>query len=792
MDKTFKIFLDYVFRGQDGLKGITDGLKGHETQIKGIKDALGKYGATWQTVRGEVLRFAAAFAGLSFIKSSVASLNASDTALIKLQGTMRATGQYTKEQINTLVEWTDQLERTKGIEDESSAAALAVLGSMKLSTDVMQRALMTAQDMSNVFGGDLTSNAQSLGRALSNPIESLRLLRQYGIAWNETVFQGKTLMEAQEMILRELGSRIGGVSDQLATTEVGKMQIFNAQLDNTKKKFGEISRSIMIDALPAVNAFIRLLDGDGMKTALYFSAVGLAVGKLAAESVRLGKLSAELKILNNTAAGTVGIFGRMAGVAGVALGAAAVALFGIWSHYKAQIDKIEAEEKRVTDRVNLQVTARKLRSEWKDLDLVGIVSKEDVEAEKKRLKEIEDNIKRVAPALTIADAQNLDAGKTEGYRIFPGLIDEAKRWVTQYNLVIQEKKKLDETAIKLNNLGIADAQNKTAEELTAELQTLEQKKRAEKLQTTLDAQQQDEQQSKSFEDAMDKQREILDNFTAYEYENGRLSVENYIASLRAKQDGFIAYSNEWMTIENQINTLQEENMRLSKSINNEQAKDASKTTKVIGAAHAKMNEDIKKSQADALAAQRRGVVDFEQMLLFVAQSMGQAFNQDISGKEKWANFIIGILRMFESAAASAFVLGNALKAIFSNPFLALAAVVAIEAAIAAIQNSVREDVSKATPAAEGLFVSEPTLVYAGEAGSAARYGEYFIPGNKMEANLALLRDKILETVKPGNGQTVHHHYTIVAPSSMASDMEQTKKLAQVMGERMERSTRRRK
>lgn len=60
------------------------------------------------------------------------------------------------------------------------------------------------------------------------------------------------------------------------------------------------------------------------------------------------------------------------------------------------------------------------------------------------------------------------------------------------------------------------------------------------------------------QDAADESTQIQDNQTKYEYENGKISADVYIAFLKKKQQAFKAYTDSWMSVQNEIDTIEKD------------------------------------------------------------------------------------------------------------------------------------------------------------------------------------------------------------------------------------------
>ena len=105
-----------------------------------------------------------------------------------------------------------------------------------------------AQDMSAVFGQDLSSSAVQLGKALEDPVEGLTALRRVGVSFTESqkelikslVEAGETA-EAQRIILDNLARQVGGAGEAEAGGLVGAAHRARAAWGNLLEEIGKTS-----------------------------------------------------------------------------------------------------------------------------------------------------------------------------------------------------------------------------------------------------------------------------------------------------------------------------------------------------------------------------------------------------------------------------------------------------------------------------------------------------------------------------------------------------------------------
>jgi hypothetical protein len=111
--------------------------------------------------------------------------------------------------------------------------------------DIFDQATKTMLDMSTALGQDTKSSAIQLGKALNDPIKGVTALQRVGVSFTDDqqkqiktlVESGKT-MEAQKVILAELGKEFGGSAKAAGDTFAGSMNKLKVQAGNFMEDVG--------------------------------------------------------------------------------------------------------------------------------------------------------------------------------------------------------------------------------------------------------------------------------------------------------------------------------------------------------------------------------------------------------------------------------------------------------------------------------------------------------------------------------------------------------------------------
>jgi hypothetical protein len=153
-----------------------------------------------------------------------------------------------------------------GVSDEAIQAGENVLltftnvrNEVGKGNDIFSQATKIAVDMSVALGTDLKGANIQLGKALNDPIKGVSALSRVGVSFTAQqkaqikalVDSGKT-MEAQKIILAELGKEFGGSAKAAGETFSGQLAIAKENLSNT-------AGTIVASVLPALMTFSNIL-----------------------------------------------------------------------------------------------------------------------------------------------------------------------------------------------------------------------------------------------------------------------------------------------------------------------------------------------------------------------------------------------------------------------------------------------------------------------------------------------------------------------------------------------------
>lgn len=247
---------------------------------------------------------------------------AQTTAIIKATG--GAAG-VTATQVSNLSE---KLAMQIGVDDELIQKSANLLLTFKqvqnqvgANNNIFDRAVITAQDLGNVFGS-ADAAAMQLGKALSDPEKGITALRRAGINFTEaqkeqikTLVQSGDLLGAQKLILAEVESQVGGTAAATATG-FDRMRV---AMGNVAEEFGAIlipyiekfANFVVQKVVPyltkladvigekGLGAGIKMLAGDFLKLTANMGAFGNTILALTAAFVALRLITIAATISQN-------------------------------------------------------------------------------------------------------------------------------------------------------------------------------------------------------------------------------------------------------------------------------------------------------------------------------------------------------------------------------------------------------------------------------------------------------------------------------------------------------------
>ena len=209
--------------------------------LDGMKKKVDKQAAGFATLGKAVKGAFAITAVTAAIGKMVSEGQQAEVVGARTANVLKTTGAAawtSSKQINDLA---TALSNKSGVDDEaiqSSENLLLtfknVINAGKGQAAVFDRATTAALDLSKAGFGDLTSTSKMLGKALNDPAKGLTALGRAGVTFNDTqkeqiksMQKRGDLLGAQQLILKEVESQVGGAAAATATPMERLQTIFN-------------------------------------------------------------------------------------------------------------------------------------------------------------------------------------------------------------------------------------------------------------------------------------------------------------------------------------------------------------------------------------------------------------------------------------------------------------------------------------------------------------------------------------------------------------------------------------
>ncbi len=217
--------------------------------------------SSFSSIAGVALKLGAIIGAGMGISDMISKASAGEQKMAQMDAVLKSTGGaagMTKDELLKLADAQGKLTTfSKGANMETENLLLTFTS---IGKDVFPAALATVNDMSQALGQDTKSSAVQLGKALQDPIKGITALSRVGVNFTDAqkeqiktlVESGKT-MEAQKIILKELGTEFGGSAEAAGKTFAGQMTIAKNQVSGLGSIIGSALLPALTGLINAVN-----------------------------------------------------------------------------------------------------------------------------------------------------------------------------------------------------------------------------------------------------------------------------------------------------------------------------------------------------------------------------------------------------------------------------------------------------------------------------------------------------------------------------------------------------------
>lgn len=182
-----------------------------------------------------------------------------DAVLGKVADSMGLFGGETGNVVDRLKDFATEQMKLTGTDDDvikGTQAKLLTFKNLAASADeaggMFDRATKISMDMAAVFGGDASSKAVILGKALNDPVKGIASLSRVGVQFTddqkkmiEGMVKSGDMAGAQALIMKELETQVGGTAEASATAG-----------EKMKARFNDAIQSLGTELMPVFNGIV--------------------------------------------------------------------------------------------------------------------------------------------------------------------------------------------------------------------------------------------------------------------------------------------------------------------------------------------------------------------------------------------------------------------------------------------------------------------------------------------------------------------------------------------------------
>jgi ABC-type glycerol-3-phosphate transport system substrate-binding protein len=282
---------------------LTTATQGAQSNLQNLQDRVGGVAKGISRAVGG-LALALGFTGI--VQGFKQSIQAAEEAAVANQRidaiaeSMDEFGNQTAKVTKRIKDFADANEFSLGVDGDvikATQAKLLTFRELTKTADVMggsfDRATIAALDMAAAGFGEATSNATQLGKALNDPIAGITALNRAGIQFTDdqkslikSLVESGDMLQAQEIILREIENQVGGTAEATATSSERMTIAFGMvqeKIGNVLMPAFDSLAEWFVEVLPEIERF-----GNGLVGALDDPKVQKAISDMQTSLGNLG------------------------------------------------------------------------------------------------------------------------------------------------------------------------------------------------------------------------------------------------------------------------------------------------------------------------------------------------------------------------------------------------------------------------------------------------------------------------------------------------------------------------
>lgn len=268
-------------------KRINDQLAEMRNRTKGVATAMtqakvestgfaGKFSGALSGVFGGIIGgglvqgiVAATSAVFRFGKAAVQTIDEGLKAEAQLRATLESTKEVAGKSFDDLIGQANELQKVTLFSDEQINQSEALLLTFtNIRGEIFDRTLPAVLDLSTALKQDVSASSIQLGKALNDPIKGVTALQRVGITFSasqkeliKSFVDTNQVAKAQEVILKELETQVGGSAKAAAEAGLGPYQLLQKRLGEVQETIGRLIEKGLRRFQPALEGIVTLVEG---------------------------------------------------------------------------------------------------------------------------------------------------------------------------------------------------------------------------------------------------------------------------------------------------------------------------------------------------------------------------------------------------------------------------------------------------------------------------------------------------------------------------------------------------
>lgn len=251
-------------------KDVSISFAGELSELKNSLDGMKSYVKGWgDTIKGigaAAFAFVGAKEAISLGVSFAQEANEAAAVQAKLEAVVKATGNAAGFSADQMADMALELRKVTQIDDDVIKGAQTIIATFKeIRDDEFKRTTAAAVDMAAILGGDASSAAMQLGKALNEPEKGLAMLAKSGVSFTEeqkklvkTMVEAGDVAGAQGIILGELEGQFGGAA-AAAADATGPWAEFAFIMGDVREAIGKGLLAVIEPLLPMLEEGAELV-----------------------------------------------------------------------------------------------------------------------------------------------------------------------------------------------------------------------------------------------------------------------------------------------------------------------------------------------------------------------------------------------------------------------------------------------------------------------------------------------------------------------------------------------------